>query len=93
MAARLLGSGCIGRPFSAFDSASYATPSLPAGSRASGGRLNDPQRLATAVEAIVQDVVEHWLPQQRRLARPVLDSWPIDLRLRIEKSPRSASPD
>ncbi|KAA0080907.1 transposase [Paraburkholderia sp. T12-10] len=48
------------------------------------GRLNEPQRLAAAVEAIVQDVVEHWLPQQRHLAHPVLDSH-IEIRRRCAK--------
>ncbi|MFV8598599.1 Mu transposase C-terminal domain-containing protein [Ralstonia pseudosolanacearum] len=60
--------------------------SLVAGKR---GRLNEPHRLETPVEAIVQDVVEHWLPQQRHLAHPILDSH-VEIRRRCAKLGLSA---
>lgn len=48
------------------------------------GRVNEPQRLAAAVEMIVQDVVEHWLPRQRHLAHPALDSH-VEIRRRCAR--------
>lgn len=38
------------------------------------GRLRQPRRLPAALEAILTDVVERWLPRQRELAHPVLDT-------------------
>lgn len=38
------------------------------------GRLKEPRRLPAPLEAILTDVVERWLPRQRELAHPVLDT-------------------
>ena len=38
------------------------------------GRKRDPHRLDPAVEAIVTEVVTQWLPKQRLLAHPILDT-------------------
>ena len=38
------------------------------------GRLREPKRLPAPLEAILTDVVERWLPRQRELAHPVLDT-------------------
>lgn len=38
------------------------------------GRKRDPHRLDPAVEAIVTEVVSQWLPKQRLLAHPILDT-------------------
>jgi putative transposase len=39
-----------------------------------GGRRCEPERLAAAVETVVTDVVSTWLPAQRFLAHPILDT-------------------
>jgi putative transposase len=38
------------------------------------GRLRESRRLPAPVEAVLTDVVERWLPRQRELAHPVLDT-------------------
>jgi putative transposase len=39
-----------------------------------GGRRAEPERLARLVEAVVTEVVSQWLPAQRFLAHPILDT-------------------
>ena len=39
-----------------------------------GGRAGEPERLAPEVEAVVTEVVSQWLPAQRFLAHPILDT-------------------
>lgn len=39
------------------------------------GRRKDPKRLAQAVEEVVQEVVEQWMPEQRELPHPALQAF------------------
>lgn len=39
------------------------------------GRRKEPRRLLAPVEAAIQSVIEQWLPRQRDLAHPLLDTY------------------